>query len=45
MPPVPPLPVHAAPTLRSSARGVLIFIAVFLVSLTVLLWLAFRFLF
>jgi hypothetical protein len=33
-----------APTLRSSARGILVFIAVFLVSLAVLLFLAWRFL-
>jgi eukaryotic-like serine/threonine-protein kinase len=45
MQPLPAPPVHAAPTLRSSARGVLVFIAVFLVTLTVLMWLAWRFLF
>ena len=43
--PPPPPPGNAAPTLRSSARGVLVFIAVFVVSLTVLLALAWRFLF
>jgi serine/threonine-protein kinase len=42
---VRPPPINAAPTLRSSARGVLIFIVVFLVSLVALLWLAWRFVF
>jgi hypothetical protein len=42
---VRPPPINAAPTLRSSERGVLIFIVVFLVSLVALLWLAWRFVF
>jgi serine/threonine protein kinase len=41
----PPPPPNVAPTLRSSARGVLVFVVVFLVSVTLLLGLAWRFLF
>lgn len=42
--PSPTGPTNAAPTLRSSARGILVFIGVFVVSLLVFLWLVWRFL-